>query len=444
MITEKRRDGQWAGLCLACLILSGCAVFQRPHVGATDTAADRRAAADRYLAALPTRVQIENLATLFADSATVGQREAVRHRILDGIRGEVLDKVTRDALVRNFTAAEIDALARFYATPAGQTIACKLPRYGAELMAPVQEELSRALSPTNNTPRAALQWSARLLERDVAPDEGRVRFSFTFTNTAARPVSILSVTAPEILLEPMSKTTYAPLESGSIEGILEIGDRKGEQVQMIGIKTTDSIEPSLELAFVAVVPDPLRAIPAFLRWELDAKPEARTTTVFRVATNHTVEILGIECDSPAFQATWNGIADAATNILVVTPRSTAAATNGEIRIRFRIGGRYERVARVFASVAGKPSLHTAAPSLWGGEVLWVDARTRREYEKGHLPGAFRLNHVEWDSQIQPVLNAWRPGMPVVVYCAKGCRAAGVVERLGEYGIPLIFYMVRAD
>lgn len=61
---------------------------------------------------------------------------------------------------------------------------------------------------------------------------------------------------------------------------------------------------------------------------------------------------------------------------------------------------------------------------WGEEMLWVDARSRAEFERGHIPGAVLLNAAEWERQLDPFLDAWRRELKVVVYCSSAnCDAS---------------------
>lgn len=66
-----------------------------------------------------------------------------------------------------------------------------------------------------------------------------------------------------------------------------------------------------------------------------------------------------------------------------------------------------------------------------GAVLWIDARPRAEFARGHVAGAISLNEDEWESRIADVLQLWEPGRRVIVYCSEtGCHASHrVAERL---------------
>ncbi len=68
---------------------------------------------------------------------------------------------------------------------------------------------------------------------------------------------------------------------------------------------------------------------------------------------------------------------------------------------------------------------------WGDAVIWVDARSRPKYERGHIPGALLLNEDEWDTLLPQVLLKWQPGKRIVLYCdSRQCHGSHfVAERL---------------
>jgi rhodanese-related sulfurtransferase len=67
----------------------------------------------------------------------------------------------------------------------------------------------------------------------------------------------------------------------------------------------------------------------------------------------------------------------------------------------------------------------------GTAALWIDARSRADYEAGHVEGALLLNEESWTELFIPVIERWQPGTPVIVYCdSHGCQASRkVAERL---------------
>jgi rhodanese-related sulfurtransferase len=78
--------------------------------------------------------------------------------------------------------------------------------------------------------------------------------------------------------------------------------------------------------------------------------------------------------------------------------------------------------------AGEIQLHDA---LSAGQVLWIDARTAKDYQMGRIKDALLLNEDDWDECFPEVLKRWQPGQWVVVYCSsRQCQASHeVAQRL---------------
>ena len=76
-------------------------------------------------------------------------------------------------------------------------------------------------------------------------------------------------------------------------------------------------------------------------------------------------------------------------------------------------------------------IELSAALQWGTQVLWVDARARSEFERGHIPGAILLNEDEWERLLDGFLDAWNRDAKVLVYCSSAsCEASqGVAARL---------------
>lgn len=69
-------------------------------------------------------------------------------------------------------------------------------------------------------------------------------------------------------------------------------------------------------------------------------------------------------------------------------------------------------------------------------VIWLDARPRAEFNKGHIPGAQLLNVYEWDELMFPfmqLLDEKGTGQTLIIYCdAQKCAASRELqEKLNE-------------
>lgn len=76
---------------------------------------------------------------------------------------------------------------------------------------------------------------------------------------------------------------------------------------------------------------------------------------------------------------------------------------------------------------------------WGGEVLWVDARKRQEWEKNGMPGSVLVNtdpEENFEEMVAEALPQLAMADRLVVYCAtSGCETSRqVAGKLREFEI----------
>jgi rhodanese-related sulfurtransferase len=77
-------------------------------------------------------------------------------------------------------------------------------------------------------------------------------------------------------------------------------------------------------------------------------------------------------------------------------------------------------------------------------ALFVDARSQEAFEESHYPGAIHLSEDNWDTGLGRVVQAWEPGLPVIVYCGgDGCASSRkLAERLRtELGLDPVYWLV---
>lgn len=62
---------------------------------------------------------------------------------------------------------------------------------------------------------------------------------------------------------------------------------------------------------------------------------------------------------------------------------------------------------------------------WKGDVIWLDARPRDQFQQEHIPGARLLNEQEFDSLLLELLDELQTASrPVVIYCGgQKCEAS---------------------
>lgn len=125
------------------LVLSLTALTWAASASADDIAA-RRAAAERYEQTTPVAPMIQATVAQLAQQLPADRRAefiAAMANLIDVAR---LREIMLDAMVRHFTAGELDALARFYGSPEGRAVVAKMPGYMADMMPPLQQEVLSA------------------------------------------------------------------------------------------------------------------------------------------------------------------------------------------------------------------------------------------------------------------------------------------------------------
>lgn len=112
---------------------------------AQDSPADRRAAADRYMRAVPMAKMLDDSFAELAKQLPEEKRATFISSMKRTVRADALERIALDSMVKTFTAEELNALADFYGSKPGQSAMQKFGVYMGQVMPAIQEELQRAL-----------------------------------------------------------------------------------------------------------------------------------------------------------------------------------------------------------------------------------------------------------------------------------------------------------
>lgn len=72
------------------------------------------------------------------------------------------------------------------------------------------------------------------------------------------------------------------------------------------------------------------------------------------------------------------------------------------------------------------------------ELLVLDVRSEREYDRGHVPGAIHIPHTDLNQRFKE-LEGWQQ-KPVVIYCETGGRARNAATLLQAHGFEQVFHL----
>lgn len=129
-------------LLLPILFVIGWAVsLPAGTLALEDSPMARAAQADRYLKAMPPKEMFEDLAGQMSQNMPPEQAQQFRDAMMKEVDLAALEKAMKAAMVKNFTAAELNALADFYGSEVGKSAMSKFRPYMADLMPALQAEM---------------------------------------------------------------------------------------------------------------------------------------------------------------------------------------------------------------------------------------------------------------------------------------------------------------
>lgn len=111
--------------------------------GLADTPENRRAAAERYFATVPPEDLLNDSIRQISLQVQEPKREEFVRTMQELMRPAEIRRIAFDAMVKHFTAGELDALARFFGSPEGQAFVKKYKLFVAEIQPFMQAELTR-------------------------------------------------------------------------------------------------------------------------------------------------------------------------------------------------------------------------------------------------------------------------------------------------------------
>jgi hypothetical protein len=125
------------------------ALFCAVHAFAEeDTPQNRQQEADRYVEASPPAELFASMTTQIAKNVPAAQRQGFIDTMSRNLDVAALTSAMKAAMVKDFTADEIKALADFYGSPIAKSAMKKFGTYMADVMPAVQSEVMKAVTKT--------------------------------------------------------------------------------------------------------------------------------------------------------------------------------------------------------------------------------------------------------------------------------------------------------
>ncbi len=119
--------------------------FSLPAFALEDTPQNREQQADRYLQAVPPQSMMGDMSAKMAETLPEEQRDEFKTLMTKYLDIGRVTVAIRAAMVKTFTAGELQALADFYGSDVGKAAMAKMGTYMSEVMPATMKEVQAAL-----------------------------------------------------------------------------------------------------------------------------------------------------------------------------------------------------------------------------------------------------------------------------------------------------------
>ncbi len=186
--------------------------------------------------------------------------------------------------------------------------------------------------------QAQLQWVRTAETFEVSRSQEVVVAKFPFINAGTTPVSIRTIkTDCGCTTGTLSRETYQPGEGDELIAAFVLRGRRGPQEKKISVRTSDPAS-DVDLILKGTILELATVKPIFLLWRTGSTPEWKSATV-RAAGKDPVQILGVSCNSEAFETKLDVLAPGREYAVRIRPESgTTLPQTALVEIRTQTAG----------------------------------------------------------------------------------------------------------
>jgi hypothetical protein len=134
-----------------------------------DNPENRGAAAERFLKAMPVKEMLHGMAERIGPRMPEKDRSAFTEIMNSADLEKTASGIAREALVKNFTVGELNAMTSFYGSADGQSAAKKFGPYMMEIMPKIQQEVKKGMDAKQKDSEAKGQPEPKAKPEAVAP-----------------------------------------------------------------------------------------------------------------------------------------------------------------------------------------------------------------------------------------------------------------------------------
>ena len=165
------------------------------------------------------------------------------------------------------------------------------------------------------------------------PQDESVVAKYRFTNTGKQSLKIENVkTSCGCTTAALTKTEYAPGESGEIEAKFVFSGRTGRQEKAITVSTSAAPQQPTILRLVVNIEEPVKIQPEVVLWRVGDQPEPKTIHV-AVADDSPTKIVSVTSDNPSVEVQTTEVKPGKEYEVQVTPANVNQPATATLMIR---------------------------------------------------------------------------------------------------------------
>jgi Protein of unknown function (DUF1573) len=180
---------------------------------------------------------------------------------------------------------------------------------------------------------AQLAWETTEQTFNSKPEDKEVVAKYKFTNAGPKPIKIQNVrTSCGCTTAALSKTDYAPGESGEIEAKFTFSGRTGRQEKAIMVDTAPNPAQPTILKLHVYIQEVVKIEPEFVHWRVGELPDPKSIHI-AIADDASAKIVSVTSDNPALKVKLTEIKPGKEYEAQITPDSVAEPAAATLVIR---------------------------------------------------------------------------------------------------------------
>jgi hypothetical protein len=178
-----------------------------------------------------------------------------------------------------------------------------------------------------------LTWQSTEQTFNSKPQDASVTAKYKFTNTGTQPIKIQNVrTSCGCTTTALSKTEYAPGESGEIDARFTFAGRTGQQEKAIMVVTSDNPDSPTILKLRVNIEELVKVDPEVVLWRVGDQPSPKSIHIL-VAEDAQVKALTVTSNNPGIKVKLTELKPGKEYEAEVTPDNAAQPAQATLMIK---------------------------------------------------------------------------------------------------------------